>query len=131
MVPQQGNENARVSQNLFEMSQRIIRVAPVWSKFYAREDMEKLGAHDLRQVASTSAMQLLSPDCPVIVDGGPYIVRLWELEVRELEFVEVHTHKPKRNAVTSVYGVPTTSTTSTSMMAGSDCNVTIYAWMRH
>lgn len=131
MVPQDGNGNARATQNLFEMSQRLMRVNPVWSKFYAREDMEKSGATDLRQVASQSSMRQLNPDCPVVVDGGPSIVPLWQLEVRDLEFVEVHTSRPKRSTVTSVEGHPTTNGANTSMLASSTCGVTIYAWLRH
>lgn len=131
MVPQEGDANNRATQNLFEMTQRVMRVNPVWSKFYAREDMEKSGSTDLRAVASKSTMRQLNPDCPVIVDGGPSILPLWQLEVRDLEFVEVHTSRPKRESVTSISGVPTTSSTTTSMMPGSPCGVTIYAWMRH
>lgn len=130
MVPQQGDAGNREAQNLMEMSQRIMRVSPVWSKFYAREDMEKMGATDLRRVASMSAMRLLNPDCPVIVDGGPTKLPLWQLEVRDLEFAEVHTKKPARQTVTGPLGPPSVSA-STTMTASSDCGVTIYAWMRH
>ena len=130
MVPQQGGANNRETQNLLEMSQRLMRISPVWSKFYAREDMEKMGAPDLRQVASMSAMRQLNPDCPVIVDGGPYIVPLWQLEVRDLEFVEVHTNKNRSPVAAGPLGPPT-QRASTDMLASSDCGVTIYAWMRH
>jgi hypothetical protein len=132
MVPSAGKENARDNQNLVEMHQRLMRINPVWAKFYSREDMEKLGATDLRQVASRSTLRSMNPDCPVILDGGPYIVPLWQLEVRDLEFAEIHTKNPEVPKVTSINGIPQNSgSVATSMVKDNDCEVTIYAWMRH
>lgn len=131
MVPQQGSPNARYAQNLFDMSQRLMISNAVWSKFFTREDMERLGATNIRQVANAAAMKELAPDCPVIVDGGPIKLPLWQLDVRDVEFIEVYTAKPGVPKVTSVYGHPTTGKAeSTSRVATSPCGATVYAWMR-
>jgi hypothetical protein len=93
--------------------------------------MERLGATNIRQVAMSAAMKQLAPDCPVIVDGGPINLPLWQLDVRDVEFIEVYTGKPGVPKVTSAFGHPTTGqAASTSRVATSPCGVTVYAWMR-
>ncbi|MEQ1690340.1 MAG: carboxypeptidase-like regulatory domain-containing protein, partial [Gemmatimonas sp.] len=136
MIPQEGRPNPLIGANVFEMSQRLMRASPVWSKFYTREDMAKLGITEVRQVANMASMKLVDPDCPVLLDGGPKTMPVWQLAAADVEFVELYTMPPSRRTVTSINGNAQTIATSTSMLPSSardrsECGVRMVAWLRH
>jgi hypothetical protein len=122
MVPRDGKPNPLEGANVFEMGQRMMRASPVWSKFYTREDMAKLGVTEIRQVMNMSAMKLVDPDCQVLIDGGPRTMPVWQLSASDVEFVELYTSRPARRTVTSVNGNAQTLSTSTSMDPSSPRN---------
>ena len=131
LVPQFGGVNPLEGANLFEMSQRVMRANPVWSRYYTREDLAKQGITEVRQVANRVAMRNVNPDCPVIIDGGPRTLPLWQLAAGDVEFVELYTARPTRNTVTSLSGLAQKITTSTSLVPTSECGVSLVAWLRH
>jgi hypothetical protein len=137
MVPREGKPNPLEGANVFELGQRMMRASPVWSKFYTREDMAKLGVTEIRQVMNMSAMKLVDPDCQVLIDGGPRTMPAWQLSASDVEFVELYTDRPARRQVTSVNGNVQTLSTSTSMNPGSPrnnlsrCGVQAVVWLRH
>ncbi|MBL0171227.1 MAG: carboxypeptidase regulatory-like domain-containing protein [Gemmatimonadaceae bacterium] len=136
MIPRQGRPNPLEGANVFEMSQRLMRASPVWSKYYTREDMAKQGISEIRQVVNMAAMKLVDPDCPVLIDGGPKTLPVWQLSAGDVEFVELYTARPARRTVTSLNGNPQKFSTSTSMTPTSPrdqsaCGVSVVAWLRH
>ena len=79
-----------------------MRANPVWSKYYAREDMAKQGITEVSQVANMASMRMVNPDCPVIIDGGPRTLPIWQLAAGDVEFVELYTARPARKTVRSL-----------------------------
>jgi hypothetical protein len=137
MAPQFSASNAQEGANLFELNQRLMRMSPASSKYFSREDMERQGIADLQELARRWAVGPISPDCFVRVNGGPRQVALWELTAADLEFVEVYLPSNVGGAgtrgVTSINGMPTRMTTSTSVRPQSsrDCgNLGLIVWLR-
>jgi len=137
MVPQSGSANPQEGANLFELNQRLIRMSPASSKFFSREDLERQGVPDLQALARRWSVGQITPDCMVTVNGGPRRLPLWQLTASDLEFVEVYLPSNVGGAgnrgVTSLNGMRTTSTTSTSMRpsVSRDCgNLALIAWLR-
>ena len=136
MVPTFGKPNPQEGANLFELNQRIMRVSPVTSKFLTREDMQKLGLDELQQVARLYSAGFPQPDCMVKINGGPRMMPLWQLSAADLEFVEVYLPSNVGGAgtrgVTSIGGMATTLTTSTSVRpaVSRECGVGLIAWLR-
>ena len=77
-----------------------------------------------------ASMRLVNPDCPVIIDGGPRTLPLWQLAAGDVEFVELYTARPARRTVTSINGNQQKIGTSTSMTPTSECGVALMAWLR-
>ncbi len=136
LTPQLGGSNPREAANAFEMSQRIMRASPVWSKFMTHEDLEKAGVTEIRQVANMAAGGLVPLDCEVLVDGGPQRVPLWQLQADEVEYVEAYTVRPSRASRPTVRSINqnTSGLTSSNGMAprpGDGCvSVTLIVWLR-
>jgi hypothetical protein len=105
----------------------------VRSRFYTREDLSKLGATDVIQVAKMGVVSHVNDDCDVIVDGGPGTMPIWQLKTADVEMLEVYIDKPTRTTPQSI------SAGSTKIKAqapppppgpnGCD-NVHVYAWLR-
>ena len=137
MAPRFGSPNPQEGANLFDLNQRIMRVSPVSSKYFSREDMERQGIGDLQELARRWAVGPISPDCFVKINGGPRQVALWELTAADLEFVEVYLPSnvggAGRRGVTSINGMSTRMTTSTSVRptTSKDCgNLGLIVWLR-
>ena len=136
MVPERERPNPREAAMLLEMPGRMIRASRVWSKFYTREDLEKLGATDMIQVATAGASRRLPPDCPVIIDGDPNrFVPLWDLPAADVEFVEIYVDPPERvtsgpNGAGSSRANLAANRVAMRATAPSSCGVTVYAWLR-
>ena len=82
-------------------------------------------------MADRVAMRPVAPDCPVIINGGPRTLPLWQLAAGDVEFVELYTARPARQTVTSLSGLAQTISTSTSLIPTSECGVALVAWLRH
>lgn len=137
MAPRFSSPNPQEGANLFELNQRIMRMSPASSKYFSREDMDRQGIADLQELARRWAVGPISPDCFVKINGGPRQVALWELTAADLEFVEVYLPSNVGGAgtrgVTSINGMPTRMTTSTSVRPSTskDCgNLGLIAWLR-
>lgn len=131
MVPQVGRANPKIGANLFDMTVRLRRVGPVTAQYFTREDIEKAGWTDLRQVGSVAAGRLLNPNCPVIIDGGPSIRELWEITTSEVEFVETYTHRAPVPKANDPRAGDVTVRASTNMLPPSVCGTTLIVWLRH
>jgi hypothetical protein len=136
MLPALRPPDLRASAMLFEMPIRISRASKVWSKFFTREDIDKLGAADMRELAMLGATRRMEPDCPVILDGDPHHQTvLSAIATAEVEFVEVYVNQPTR--VTSGPGTSGSSRENLArfseqmrQVASSPCGATVYAWLR-
>jgi hypothetical protein len=129
MTPQSGADNPAEAARLFDLSQRLVRANPVWTKFYTREDLANLShVRDLRELANRQNMQPMNPDCPVVIDGGTDTLPLWRLQTAEIEFVEFYTSRNSAPKTTSLSGSPTKFRTSSSL--NTTCGTQIFAWLR-
>lgn len=131
MLPRTGPDNPQEDANIMELTQRVIRASPVWTKLYTREDLEKLGQRDLHQVAILGANKGLAHTCPVLIDGGPRSTGLWQIDARDVEFLEVYTPRPPRSRTTSLSGASNAGRASgMDIVPSSSCGVTVIAWLR-
>lgn len=130
MVPQTQKPNPKVGANLYDMQVRQIRAGPVTGQHFTREDIERAGWTELREVASVAAARLMNPNCPVIIDGGPSTRELWEITTREIEYIESYTHRAPVPTVNGPRPGDVTVKPSTSVVAPSVCGTTLYVWLR-
>lgn len=132
MIPQTGRSNPLEGANVFELSQRLMRATPVTTQLYTREDMDRLGISDVRQLVSRAAARMLDANCPALINGGPQTLPLWQLLAIDVEFVEVHTARPPTPKTTSVMdaGQVTRSAASPSMTPTSVCGTVPIVWLR-
>ena len=96
MIPQRGRDNPQVGANLFEMRVRKIRAGPARSRFYSREEIDKLGYADLLPFMRGGVGLPLNQDCWVLINGGPRRDQLWNLSTDDIEFIEVYEPQPPR-----------------------------------
>jgi len=133
MVPSRSRPNPVVGANLFDMHQRVIRATPVFSGFYSREDLERLGHRDVQSLTRTLVGARLNTSCRVVVNGGPRTEPVWRLQTWEIEFVEIYLTRPER-AVTRPNGAPRDAVLEQRLARASspkdDCGASIYVWIR-
>ncbi|MDA1082104.1 MAG: carboxypeptidase regulatory-like domain-containing protein [Gemmatimonadetes bacterium] len=122
----------RYNVNAFDLNERLVRRNPVWSKIYTREAMAKTGLNELNRLATIGAVARVDENCDAIIDGGPFSVPMWALDVSELEFVEIYIAKPGRRTVTSITSGSNAAAraASRSNAATFACPATVYAWLR-
>lgn len=60
------------------------------STILTREDINKLGMHDLRELVQVGAREHVDDSCDAIVDGGPRTKPIWEILAADVETVEVY-----------------------------------------
>lgn len=130
MVPLAERANPRLGANLFDMQVRLVRAGPVTAQYFTREDIEKAGWTDLREVASVASGRLLNPNCPVLIDGGPQTRELWEISAREIEFVETYTPRGPVPTVNAPRPGDVTVRPTTSVLPPSVCGTTLIVWLR-
>ncbi len=129
LVPQAGAGNAQESANLFELNQRLMRMSPVTSKFFSREDMESQGVPDLQALARRWSMGQIMPDCMVTVNGGPRFLPLWQLTASDLEFVEVYLPTGSMGGRAAQYSFATSTNMRPTPTV--ECgNLALIAWLR-
>ncbi len=141
LVPRTGPPNHIESNALFDLNQRIVRASPVSSKYFAREELVRLGLHDLSALARKWAQGSISHECEVAIGGVPNLtIPLAMLLVSEVEFVEVYLPSniagagPGPRGTTSLNNNPTKFTTPTGpprLQGSRACgNISIVAWLR-
>lgn len=115
MVPSRSRPNPVVGANLFDMHQRVIRATPVFSGFYSREDLERLGHRDVQSLTRTLVGARLNTSCRVVVNGGPRTEPVWRLQTWEIELSRSTSHvRSARSPVPTVRLVTCTRATSGS-----------------
>ncbi len=91
MVPEKKDSDPRQGAMLFDQLMRINAATAATSRFVTREDVERLGTTDLRQLGASASGQQVSPDCPVAENGDPKrTLPLWAIAPKDLEFLEVY-----------------------------------------
>lgn len=141
MVPEKRDSDPRLGAMLFDQAMRMNRASPVSSKFYSREDIDRLGFKDLRAIGSFAAGRLMNPDCPVMENGDPRkTLPLWAIEARDLEFVEAYiSGSPRPSSGPSVGGSAAKLASAKAEMAAvsgvpnpgsAACAVTLIVWWR-
>ena len=114
----------------------MIRASRASSRYLTREDIERMGGADLRQIVSAGAVRRMDPSCPVIVDGNAReYTTLANLAPDQVEFLEVYIDLGARG--TSGPGGAGSSLArlqqnrlDMQQPAASECGVTVYAWLR-
>jgi hypothetical protein len=135
MVPEKHDSDPRLGANLFDQAIRLNRASPATSKFFSREDIDRLGFKDLRAIGSYASGRLMNPDCPVMEDGDPRkTLPLWAIEARDLEFVEAYIDLGAR-ATVNPSGAGAASKLAAnkremSAVPSSPCGVTLVVWWR-
>lgn len=90
MRPQVGaGANLEASQ-LAEMNQRMVREQGIATKYYTRDEIDKLGVKTLRELLQRTTFGSISDDCWVYFDGIKDSLPMWALDPDELEYVEVY-----------------------------------------
>ena len=125
LSPATGTER-RENQALLEMSMRLTRRSPVWSKIYTREDFLTSKMQTSDRFASAGAGMRIPEYCLAVVDG--YVLEpLWVIDVADIETMEVYSSRPPRGgarnpnaAGPSVRGVPQPR----------ECAARVYIWLR-
>ena len=135
MVPEARDSDPRQGAMLFDQNQRLMAAAPASSRFFSREDFEKLGTTDLRQLASLASGSDVSMYCPVMENGDPKrTLPLWAVVPQELEFLEVYFVRggaPRTSAGPGgSAGKLASEKSGMSRIPSSGCAVTIIAWWR-
>jgi carboxypeptidase family protein len=122
LAPSTRGAAAREAFNAQELALRLDTISPARAKIFTREDINKFGATELRQLAQAGAVSYVDDDCMAIVDGGPSAVPIWTLKAEDLEMVEVYTSKLPRNAPTSI--------ANQRRVVAPRCPVRVFAWLR-
>jgi len=130
MVPQTEKPNPRIGANLYDMRVRQIRAGPVSGQHFTREDIDRAGWTELREVASVAAGRLMNQNCPVIINGGPTVKELWEITTREVEYVETYTQRAPVPTVNAPRQGDITVKPSTSALPSSACGTALIVWLR-
>ena len=124
-----GRTTVREEIAIVSLRERLVRRSPVWSKIYTREDLMRLDAPELRQIATMGAGRRVDDNCMAVVDGGPYALPVWMLDADDIETVEIYTDRPARRTITSINNNPRIAT-QRSPSSIVNCPATIYVWLR-
>jgi hypothetical protein len=126
LAPAGEGTRRREQQAILELSMRLTRRNPVWSKVYTREDIQRSGS-SLDGLASSAAVKRVPDYCLANVDGGTVLEPLWVFDPADIETMEVYSTRPARRAPTSVMR----GGSGTRIPPANDCDGTrIYLWLR-
>ena len=75
---------------LAEMNQRMVREQGIATKFYTREEIDKLNVKTLRTLLERTTFGTITDDCWVLINGIRDSLPMWALDPDELEYVEVY-----------------------------------------
>lgn len=118
------------------LNDRLIKLNPVWSKIYTREDIVKTGITEIAQLATVGAGKRVDERCSAIIDGGPRRAPIWTFSPADLEMMEIYTAPPPRETIAKQTarifgrGGPDTRGTAPATMSDADCGAAIYVWLR-
>ncbi|MBL0173542.1 MAG: carboxypeptidase regulatory-like domain-containing protein [Gemmatimonadaceae bacterium] len=135
MLPETKDSDPRYGAMLFDQNLRVLRAAPATSKFFSREDIERLGFTDLRAIGSFASGHLMNPDCPVMENGDPKrTLPLWAITAKDLEFVEAYINPGVRTTVRPNGGGAADkfeqNKREMAVVPPSDCGVSLVVWWR-
>ncbi len=135
MIPAKRDPDPRQGAMLFDQNQRLMAAAPASSRFFTREDFEKLGTTDLRQLASLASGSNADMNCPVMENGDPKrTLPLWAVDPQDLEFLEVYFVRagaPRTSAGPGGSGGKLQDMKrEMSRVPSSGCGITLVAWYR-
>lgn len=121
---------------LFDLDQRIMRMSPVNTKFFTRQDLEDKGILDLNGLARRWASGQLNGDCRVGVGGSMAKIPISTLLASDIEFIELYMAggggAPR--GTTSINGTNSQIMASTSVRptVTSDCgHLAFIVWLRN
>lgn len=127
LLPSRGAA-ARDAALMDELSERLLRRSPIWSRLLTREDIVRSGKDELVDLANIGAGRPIDPSCLAVVDGKEHMP-LWLLRASDIETIEVYASPPPRSVPTSI--------NNNSRMGGrnpiqtdDECRATVYVWLR-
>jgi hypothetical protein len=118
------------------LNDRLIKMNPVWSKIYTREDIVRTGITEISQLATVGAGKRVDERCSAIIDGGPHRAPIWTFSPADLEMMEIYTAPPPRETIAKQTarifgrGGPDRRGTAPATMPDADCGAAIYVWLR-
>ena len=136
LVPSREKPNPRDAVALFDLPARMMRASRASSRFYTREDIERMGGANLSQIVAAGAVRRVDQSCGVIVDGDPQrYTGLGTLDPEQVEFLEVYVDPAQGG--TSGPGVAfgrlarqQQRRLEMQQPLPTGCGVTVYAWLR-
>lgn len=117
---------AREAAIVDELSERLLRRSPNWSKILTREDILRSGIAELPQLTQMGAGVPVNPSCEALVDGKERMP-LWSLDASEIETLEIYVKQAPRAAPTSINN---NRRITTQTQPADDCQATVYVWLR-
>ena len=105
------------------------------STILAREDINNLGLHDLRELVQLGGHARFGDSCSVTIDGGPRTMPAWEVLAADVETVEIYppgtlevpgpqTRRPASALSRAARGAMAPSASI------SDCSTRVFVWLR-
>jgi hypothetical protein len=122
---------ARYAAVMEELSARLLRRNPAWSRIMSREQIAATGINESSQLATAAAITRIDERCEAVIDGGPFKAQLWTFSPADIEMIEVYTDPVK--PVTTAQNVATVLGSRGSQGPGAarrDCPATIFVWFR-
>ena len=127
LLPSRGAA-AREAALMDELSERLLRRSPIWSKLLTREDIVRTGKEELADLANIAAGRPIDPSCLAVVDGKEHMP-LWLLRASDIETIEVYTTPPPRQVPTSINN-NSRMAGRTAIQSDDECRATVYVWLR-
>ena len=93
LAPVSAGEQNREAAAADELKWRLDKAVNSRSQLYTREDLNRTSATDLLQLANMATVGGVSDNCSVMIDGGPRIMKVWELKTADLEMFEAYESK--------------------------------------
>ena len=131
LAPTSRPPSPREETAIFELNERLTRRS-VMSKIYTREDINRMGMTELRQIAAAGAVQRIDEGCLAYINGGPLTMPIWLITAADIESVEIYPPDPSARrrtyVTTSIERNAPIRTQGVSQRV--DCPVTVYVWLR-
>jgi uncharacterized protein (DUF2141 family) len=136
LAPVSRGEQNREAAAADELKWRLDNAVNSRSQLYTREDLNKTSATDLVQVANLAAVGGVSDTCSVMIDGGPWLMKVWELKTADLEMFEAYESKVPTRAPRSLSRGSSAISNTANPTEPPPCplptgaHVLLYAWLR-
>ncbi len=115
---------------------RLIRRTPM-SKIYTREVLAKTSMTELSQLVTSGVGMPVDGDCLAIIDGGPRVHPIWDIEAADIELLELYPPKSIITSDETSLRVPTPGTLDMNGQRlpslpthGYGCDVRVWVWLR-